>query len=331
MNKNNKLKVGAAFIAVSMLVTFALTTASERNSEYQKKEADVVFTDDNTVVIRGPIMDESVGNTIKALRELDTKKNVGKPIYLVLYTPGGSIQAGIELIDAAKGIRRPIKTVTLFAASMGFQIAQGLGDRLITSGGVLMSHKASGGVEGEFGPGNDSQLDKRINFWKSRLLEMDKQTVMRTKGKQTLQSYQTSYENELWLTGAGAVAEGYADRVVTLRCSESTRGTTTQNVSFMGMNISVKFSKCPLQKSPEEVSMKIKTNKGNMSVEEFTSRGGILGIDCTTAKSRFSNADGEVLCAVDGSLTKEKIAEEREKIIELYSIDGMKKNIGYKW
>lgn len=330
MNGNTKLKIGAIFVALSLVVTATFATV-KRTKTQKRKEADVVFNDSNTVVLRGPVMDQSVGSVIKALRDLDTDKDAGKPIYLVLYTPGGSIQAGIELIDATKGLRRPVKTVTLFAASMGFQIAQNLEDRLIVGGGVLMSHKASGGVEGEFGPGNDSQLDNRINFWKNRLNEMDKQTVSRTKGKQTLKSYQTAYENELWLTGADAVANGYADKVVSVRCSESLKGSQTEKIQFMGMEISLKFSKCPLQKSPEEISMKIKTNKGFMTLEDFSTRGGILGIDCSIAKTRLVNDNNDFVCAIDSSLTKDKIVEERQRIAEDYTIDGMKKNIGYKW
>jgi ATP-dependent protease ClpP protease subunit len=49
-----------------------------------------------------------------------------EPIYLFLNTPGGSIQTGLEIIESLKGLDRPVSTVTLFAASMGFQIAQNL-------------------------------------------------------------------------------------------------------------------------------------------------------------------------------------------------------------
>lgn len=317
-------------IAVSAIVATA-AMASLKIGKPDYKDADVVLKSDNTVSLRGEVNDSSVNALVKQLRELDTEKNIGKPIYLVLYTPGGSIQAGFELIEAIKGLRRPVKTVTIFAASMGFQIVQSLDERTILSGGVLMSHKAKGAAEGEFGPGNDSQLDKRLNFWKKRLLELDTKTVSRTKGKQTLKSYQDSYENELWLTGQESVDGGYADKVVSLRCDNSLTGTDDQNIEFFGMKITVKFSKCPLQTAPESVEMGIKTNQGLMAPEEFASKGGILGLDCTIAQSRLAKDTGPLLCPIDSSLTREKIEQERKNVFRSYTVDGLKERVGYKW
>jgi ATP-dependent Clp protease protease subunit len=328
MTKN----LATTMIAVGVvLFTTAAASLKIRSSDANRKDADVVLTNKNTVSLRGPVDDGSVSELIKTLRSLDTDKEVGDPIYLVLYTPGGSIQAGIELIEAVKGMRRPVKTITIFAASMGFQLVQNFDDRLILNGGTLMSHKARGGAEGEFSPNSDSQLDKRLNFWKSRLLEMDNKTVARTAGKQTLKSYQDSYENELWLTGPTSVAGGYADKVVSIRCSESLKGTDDQKIEFMGLSITVKFNKCPLQTAPESIEMKIKTNQGQMTPEKFAAEGGILGVDCTIAQSRLVNSNGQVLCAIDGSLTREKLDTERKKIVHSYTIEGLKEQIGYTW
>lgn len=308
-------------------ITMTGATASLKTTK-SAKEADVVLSSKNTVSLRGPVTDETVSELIRKLRELDNK-NTKDPINLVLYTPGGSITAGLELIDVISGLRRPVRTVTLFAASMGFQIVQSLDERLITKNGTLMSHKARGGLEGEFSPNSDSQMDKRLNFWKSMLLQLDQKTVERTEGKQTLKSYQDAYENELWLNGTSAVAGGYADKVVTVRCDESLSGTEDKDFQFLGMTVVVKFSKCPLQSAPESVTTQIKTNMGNMTMEEFGAKGGILGIDCIIASSRLARAGEPVLCAVDGSLTKERVIEERKKVERGLQIDNMKHNIGY--
>jgi ATP-dependent Clp protease protease subunit len=324
MNKVTKLIT----ITIATLIAVAGTVIALQSQAAVRKDADVVLTNKNTVTLRGPVMDDSVAEIMKKLRALDTDKDASSPIYLVLYTPGGSIQAGIELIESIKGMRRPVKTVTIFAASMGFQLAQSLDERLILNGGTLMSHKARGGAEGEFGPGGDSQLDKRINFWKSRLLDMDKQTVERTKGKQSLQSYQASYENEMWLTGPEAVSSGYADRVVSIRCSDALTGTDDLHLNFFGMNITVKFSRCPLQKTPESVEMKIGTNQGEMTVEQFVAQGGILGLDCAVAQGRMS---GNVLCAVNSAITRDFVDQLRKNTLNRFTIEGMKKEIGYTW
>lgn len=315
---------GVLFFATVAFATLKLSTA-------KRKDADVVLSEKNTVVLRDEVTDESVGKCIKKLQSLDTEKEAGSPIYLVLDTPGGSIQAGIELMEAVKGLRRPVNTVTIFAASMGFQIAQNLDDRLILSGGVLMSHKARGAAQGEFSPASDSQLDKRLNFWKSRLLEMDKKTVERTKGKQTLQSYQAAYENELWLSGSDAVAQGYADKVVSVRCDESLKGSEEIIVPWVfGLKFKVRLSKCPLQSAPESVQTAVETNRGEMKMEDFLAEGGILGIDCAIAQSRVSPVNGKVLCASNSSLTKEVVDQERQKISMPQKLRS-KNSIKYSW
>ncbi len=316
-------------IALTALVLGALAVTAHglKLSRKSSKDADVILSDRNALSLKGEVSDESVGKLIKQLRELDTDKEAGEPIYLVLYTPGGSIQAGLELIEAAKGMRRPVKTITIFAASMGFQTAQNLEERLILESGVLMSHKARGGYTGEFDSGNESQLDSRISLWKQRIKELDLKTVERTKGKQTLQSYMKAYENELWLTGHQAVEGGYADRTATVRCDSSLNSSEEQVFSSFGMEVRVKFSRCPLQTGPESVEMHIKTNRGTMAIEEFTSKGGILGVDCTVAASRVVPTQEGVLCAVDGNLTREKIELQRQKIYQSYTSAGMRAGV----
>jgi ATP-dependent protease ClpP protease subunit len=182
-------------------------------------------------------------------------------LYLFLNTPGGSIQAGLELNEALNGIGRPVDTITLFAASMGFQIAQNLGERLILKNGILMSHRAAGGFEGSFGGQQPSQMDSRYQFWLDRIRELDEQTVKRTNGKQTYASYIKEYANEMWLTGTKAVSEGYADRVVKIKCDSSLSGSTSHNASLMGFQVLYDLDNCPINTSPLNVRIGNKEGK----------------------------------------------------------------------
>jgi ATP-dependent protease ClpP protease subunit len=165
---------------------------------------EVELTSDNTVILDEAVSSESVGKVMREAKALDAKLQSGYPIYLFLYTPGGSIQAGAELIEYLEGLNRPVHTVTLFAASMGFQIVQHMGKRYVMKYGVLMSHKARGSFSGTFG-GGVSQMDTRYSLWLRRIILMDEQTVKRTGGKQTLKTYINAYSPELWLNGAEAV------------------------------------------------------------------------------------------------------------------------------
>jgi ATP-dependent Clp protease, protease subunit len=239
MNLKTK-QIILGIIAVVAIVAFPLVSAGKSESK-----DNITLNESNLVSLRGEVTDESVAAVIQQLRKLD-EMHTDKPIYLFLYTPGGDIQAGLELIEAVHGLHRHVDTITMAAISMGFQIAQGLNERLALKSGLFMSHRAAGGFEGYFGGESPSQLDKRYSFWLQRIKELDEQTVARTKGKQTIETYRKNYSNEMWLSGQQAVEQGYADRVVTVRCDRSLDGTTDHTAQFLGMSFTYQLSKCPL-------------------------------------------------------------------------------------
>lgn len=235
---------------------------------YPKDPGDsVTLSSDNVIIFNQEVDGSSVGAAIQKATELDEKLThkgiLGKfgkedhttPIYLFLNTPGGSIQSGLELTEALKGLGRPIHTITAFAASMGFQIVQNMNDRLILKSGVLMSHHAVGQFQGEFGGSVRTQSENRTQLWLDRVRELDEQTVARTNGKQTYKSYTEQYDHEMWDTGSKSVAQGYADRIVTVKCDKSLSGTTAHTADFLGMVINYELSNCPLNSAPMNVGI----------------------------------------------------------------------------
>lgn len=63
---------------------------------------EIVLTSENTVSLFGPVDRGSIG---EVMHELNRLSQVGKkedPIILVLYTPGGSVMAGLELMNKHK-------------------------------------------------------------------------------------------------------------------------------------------------------------------------------------------------------------------------------------
>lgn len=224
----------------------------------------IILTKSNTIVIDTPFEFETVSNVAYAAKLLESSS---EPLYLVINSPGGVIDAGLELIENLNSLNRPVYTLTLFAASMGFQTVQGVnGKRLILSTGTLMSHKAQGGFNGEF-PG---QLDSRYDYYLRRIGHMNKITVARTKGKHTLESYEKLIENEYWCQGQDCVDQGFADSVVLASCDKtlSKLKTMSKSTSFVGMDIDIEavFSECPLISGP----ISIKTNVNGRSIYEHT-------------------------------------------------------------
>jgi len=297
-------------LSVLTALTLMLAAPAQAKSELPVLK----LTKDNTAVLFGVVDSTSVSDVMQQIQKLDSSLKSGYAINLVLYTPGGSIQDGLELIEYLKSVNRPINTITVFAASMGFQIAQNLKNRYILQNGVLMSHKAAGGFEGEFGDGN-SQIDSRYGLWMSRIKEMDEQTVAKTKGKQTLASYRKAYQNELWLTGAQAVKGGYADLVISAQCDKSLDSTRSQHLEIMGFGINVVYSSCPLNTNPLSVEIEIPTNKGVMKHADFLAKGGVFIKD---NKEVGGYGTPDLYCtdpSVTMELLKKSMTEVRKEVI----------------
>lgn len=235
-------------ILLSLMLAFSLsaTAAPTQTKVVKVSNTDVTLTVDNSVILSSVMCEEVVARVSKKAKELDGRLPSGDPIYLVLNTPGGCIDDSLGMIEVLKRLNRPVHTVVLFAASMGFQATQQLGNRYILRDGTLMSHKARGGFSGEF-PG---QLDSRYGYYLKRILRMEEQVAKRTNGKHTLKSYHNLIENEYWCDGSDCVAQGFADKVITAKCDKSLDGIReeTEKFFFAGMKIQIvlNYDKCPL-------------------------------------------------------------------------------------
>lgn len=106
---------------------------------------------DNIIFLSGPI-DDHVANIVIAqllfLQSEDSKKDIS----LYINSPGGSISAGLAIIDAMNYVKNDITTVCVgMAASMGAVIlsAGKKGKRFILPNAEVMIHQPHGGVEGQ--------------------------------------------------------------------------------------------------------------------------------------------------------------------------------------
>jgi ATP-dependent protease ClpP protease subunit len=202
----------------------------------------------NLVTISDEINGASVTKAMVDIQNLNSQ-DTNEPIYLVLSSPGGSIGAGIEFIRFARVSRRPIHTVTIFAASMAFQIVEALpGKRLMAEGGYLMSHRASvGGIGGQV-PG---ELDTRLDFLKQMIDELDSALCKRV--GITLKHYKELIHDEYYAYPTKAIKDHFADAKVDLSCDTSLKGTHTDRVQTMTGPITVEVSDCPLISYPVKI------------------------------------------------------------------------------
>ena len=202
----------------------------------------VVLNSRNTIGFRGEVEPMKVAHLQLKLMAMSRNLSPNDVIYLVLDTPGGDITSGSQFIDTARSLPQKVKTITVFAASMGFHIVQALDERLILPSGILMSHRARlRGAGGEL-PG---ELLVRINFWLKQLQRLDLTAASRM--QMPFDQYQELIRDEYWIGGADSVAEKAADRLVLARCDESLTGTTREHLGvFFGVPIYGIMSECPV-------------------------------------------------------------------------------------
>lgn len=202
----------------------------------------ITLTSENCVTLRGPVTGESVAELMQDLHEVSKRGSKDEPIYLVLNTPGGSVFAGLDLIEYMNSLKRPVHVVAVFAASMGFQILQNGNTRYITKTGTIMSHRASGGFSGDI----PQQVNSRFKHVLDVLEKMDEQVISRTNGKWNKKTYMELIRDEYWAVGSNAIEDGFADEVASLTCASDLDGSKEKDVFTPFGVIKSKIPNCPL-------------------------------------------------------------------------------------
>lgn len=210
----------------------------------------ITLTERNSVSFNQPVRDSYVAKKQAEILKKASELRFYESLYLVLDTPGGSVVDGLLFIDTLKSLNRPIHTITIFAASMGYQIVQELGTRYILPSGTLMSHRgAVGGLSGQV-PG---ELNSRLVHIQNLLQRMNEAAAKRI--NIGVKEYQDAIVNELWSSGQGSVNSKQADQVVYVKCDKALASKTyTESVSTFLGNIDVEYSACPLISSPIGIS-----------------------------------------------------------------------------
>lgn len=209
----------------------------------------IILTEDNSITFNQAFTSLYVAQKQLEVMVKSAKLPKNKPLFIVMDTPGGSVPAGLNFIDTVNSLDRKVHTITIFAASMGYQTVQELGTRYITRSGILMSHRGSlSGLSGQV-PG---EINTRLSHIERILDDMNKRAAKRT--GMSLKNYKDAIQNELWLSGEEAVAQNHADKIANVSCDQKLiKGTTETQLNTIFGPVSLKFSKCPLISEPVEV------------------------------------------------------------------------------
>jgi ATP-dependent Clp protease protease subunit len=155
---------------------------------------------------------ESAADAIRKLWYLELTAP-GKPITIVIHSPGGSVDAGFAVWDQVKAISSPVTTVvTGLAASMGsiLSLVAPKGRRFATANARILIHQPSihGGVRGQ---ASDLEIHAReILKLRARIITLYVEAT--GKDRETIAA---AIERDTWLSAEEAREFGLIDKVIT--------------------------------------------------------------------------------------------------------------------
>lgn len=166
---------------------------------------------DRIVMLTGPVEDNMANSIIAQLLFLDAQDPT-KDIYLYVNTPGGSVSAGLAIVDTMNFIKADVQTIVMgTAASMGTIIASSgaKGKRFMLPNAEYMIHQPMGGTGG-----GTQQTDMAIaaeHLLKTR--NKLEQILAENSGK-TVKQVHKDAERDYWMTAEETLAYGFIDKIM---------------------------------------------------------------------------------------------------------------------
>lgn len=161
------------------------------------------------IIFLGGVVDDNVANTVVAQLLFLAHEDPKKDIQLYLNTPGGSVTAGLAILDTMNYVKPDVSTICVgIAASMGSVLLAGgkKGKRFILPNSEVMLHQVMGGVEGQ---ASDIEINaKHILRTKERL----NQILAKSTG-QPLAKIEKDTDRDFFLSATEAKEYGLVDEI----------------------------------------------------------------------------------------------------------------------
>lgn len=162
------------------------------------------------IIFLGSGINDDVANAVVAQLLFLEKEDSEKDIKLYINSPGGSVYAGLAIIDTMKIIKPDVATIAIgSAASMGTMILTSgtKGKRFALKNSTIHIHQPLGGAEGQ---ASDIAISaKEILRIKDLLRDMLIETTGQTKSK-----IEKDMDRDYFLTARDAVEYGLVDKVL---------------------------------------------------------------------------------------------------------------------
>lgn len=164
------------------------------------------------IIFLGRGVNDGLANQIISVMLYLDSEDPGKPIYLYINSPGGSVTAGLAIYDTMQYIKSDVVTICVgLAASMGaFLLAAGTpGKRLALPHSRIMIHQPLGGIQGR-------RQATDIEIEANEILRIRDQLnrTMSYHTKQPLEKIERDTDRDFFMSAEEAKAYGLIDQVI---------------------------------------------------------------------------------------------------------------------
>ena len=167
--------------ALLLLLTTSLTacatdSAHARGKKAKKRTSKSIKLTERIVDLNGPITDGMILKAQSKLYKLDEASH--EPVWIRINSGGGSVQAGLILLDTMKALKSPTRClVESKAYSMAAILLVFCDERYALDHATIMLHEASYGTMGE-DPSNRSRIEFLTNYLDKMHRELAKRVGM---------------------------------------------------------------------------------------------------------------------------------------------------------
>ena len=166
---------------------------------------------DRIIMLTGPVEDNMANSIIAQLLFLDAQDPT-KDIYLYINTPGGSVSAGLAIVDTMNFIKADVQTIVMgTAASMGTIIASSgtKGKRFMLPNAEYLIHQPMGGTGG-----GTQQTDMAIAAEHLLKTRNKLEKILADNSGKTVKQIHKDAERDYWMSAEETLAYGFIDQIM---------------------------------------------------------------------------------------------------------------------
>ncbi len=166
---------------------------------------------DRIIMLTGQVEDNMANSIIAQLLFLDAQDPT-KDIYLYVNTPGGSVSAGLAIVDTMNFIKADVQTIVMgTAASMGTIIASSgtKGKRFMLPNAEYLIHQPMGGTGG-----GTQQTDMAIAAEHLLNTRNKLEKILAENSGKTVKQIHKDAERDYWMSAEETLAYGFIDQIM---------------------------------------------------------------------------------------------------------------------